>query len=950
MKKNIYRFIVFVFANALVFASVGYFINLSNYDLYASPRHTGHKRPARSGSVKKRSARSGSTVKKPTVKTGIGQKSSARSGSMSMRRGVRSTGRSGSLVGSPSSAKTPESANSNQNVKTTPPDKFASVSGDKKVSMCMYAYVNCMDAMIGYVLKKNPYLDTDKAVSDMISKDKPFRCVFATGNYDKNDEVSIKGGRIEYINENSESEKNNNAIPELAGMFSGSSSAQQPSISDWAANALYKKYNYFCTEKDNTICEYDFSANNKYFASKQSTAYYMDIYSRIKGGCSNGSVEWSNEEDGEDEGELSNSCKSTEGRWYKPNSLKMTDMNNDLMSELGFSSTSGGRCFSSENRDACIASGRKWEVNKCLIEAAETKEQCEDPKMFNATWEKKKEWSFAVNVPPPSMTLNSGEEFGIASNMCFVGATEDKIIKSKRLQTFRNNLKMKGIPNKVIDSIVEPQNGDNAGFVDVLSKCGDYRENLEDYYQNGVWPEKGEDQADPKAKKKLDEFFVTAPKSCSQYELSLKSVRQTWKGKTTEAITENARELERKMKTEEVKDLKADLNVNLQVAQMSNEIYKQCLGEFKSCVNKNCGKNYGKCVSTNGLNKSIMTDVGLLCYPGYKICMDTTSKTLDTSQMSPQLRKIVMEMDATKMSEMAMDSLKEALKEEYNKIMGKSCADAGGYFYAGMCGIMFVDIQSSSTESVNEIMMTIVEQAGGFIEDPNCSNKDKKKGKCHMIEQEKKTKKETQKVGNTKSSEKKKSGIALPGVSFKYNKSSAKNTASGGSRSGEDVTTSVRCELNGKSEFADSRVADGNGIETGSGEGDVESWDAKAKSTCEITEDVAVVMQDKDGEVVTKLASKGIAPFIPAGWSNIVEQSHLGEKNDQTCFASNKMKMSSSTEDPLSLLLKDLKLTEEKSKRTGAVINRCTPKGYMDHEVEQMFENDWKKVFKSIKG
>ena len=677
--------------------------------------------------------------------------------------------RSGSL--SNNLASSSKTTNSNQNQPKTSPDKFAGIAGDKQVSMCMYAYVNCMDAMIGYILKKNPYLDTDKAVADMMSKDKPFRCVFATGNYNKANEISIKNGKIEFVP--TEKDSADEKISVVDGLVSGNNKINQAKspVIDWAANALYKKYNYFCSEKDNTVCEYDFGANNKYFASKQATAYYMDIYSRIKGGCSNGSVDWV-DEDGDEE-ELKNSCKSTEGRWYKPNSLKMTDMNNELMGELGFSSNTKGKCYSSENKDACIASGRIWEVNKCFIEAATTKEQCEDQKMFNATWERQKEWSFAVNVPPPSMTLNSGEEFAIASNMCFVGATDVAVIKSKKIKVFKENLHMKGIPDNVINSIVEAQDGDKAGYVDVLSKCGEYRENLEDYYQSGMWPEKGSDQTSSKSNKTLDEFFVTAPKSCEQYELSLKSVRQTWKGKTTEAITETAKELERKMKTDEVKDLKADLNVNMQVAQMSNEIYKQCLGEFRSCINKNCGKNYSKCVSTEGLNKSTMTDVGLLCYPGYKICMDTTSKTLDTSQMSPQLRKIVMEMDTTKMSEMAMNSVKESLKEEYNKIMGDSCASAGGFFYGGMCGIMFMDIKMNSTASVNEVILNIAARGEG-----DCSDKGRKKGKCTQV------KKETvkQKTGSTTEEKTEKMGVALPGVSFTYNKTQSKSTANGGYR------------------------------------------------------------------------------------------------------------------------------------------------------------------------
>ncbi|MDR2933856.1 MAG: hypothetical protein LBU68_01055, partial [Rickettsiales bacterium] len=500
-------------------------------DAFAQRRPAANRSTARAGGarapakpVARTAARSGSTKAPARTPAKPAARTTARSGSTGGSSARPTVARSGSTGGSARAGASRAvsgslSSNSNRNIKRVflPSATTAAAGDDKAAGACIYSYVNCMDAMIHYVLKKNPYLDNDKAVEDLIVKDKPFRCVFAIGNANSpEDKINIADGYISFTK--SEDDTSNSIVASgssFANILGGNAGQQSTTAKDWAATALYKQYNYFCSEKDNILCDYDFGSSNTFFASKQSTAYYMDIYSRIRGGCSNGAIEWDPEGSEDD---LNKECLASSGRWYQPNSLKMTDMNNNLMGELGFASNDNGKCYTTQTQNACRAAGGVWEGSRCVVEEANA-ETCDSE--FRGVWEKTKEWSFAVNVPPPSMTLNPKEEFAMASSMCFVGATDELVVKSKRIAQFTENLRTKGIPQNVISSVVEPVEGDKMGYIEALASCGDYRANLEEYYQTGVW--KNADGTE-----KLDDFFKTAPQSCFDYSISLKSVRQTW--------------------------------------------------------------------------------------------------------------------------------------------------------------------------------------------------------------------------------------------------------------------------------------------------------------------------------------------------------------------------------------------------------------------------------------
>jgi len=197
-----------------------------------------------------------------------------------------------------------------------------------------------------------------------------------------------------------------------------------------------------------------------------------------------------------------------------------------------------------------------------------------------------------------------------------------------------------------------------------------------------------------------DSAFMTPAKSCLQYEESLKATRNAWKAKAVEAIAENSRNIANRLKREEAKQLAADLKVNMEIASMANKVFSACLGEMRSCMTKDnlCGKDYKDCVDENGLRKDKLLPAGIECYAPFKTCMETTSKTLNIKNMSPQLQEIVkgIQQDPDKLSSMAIDSIGESLGNTFNKLMETECKKAGGFFYDGLCLIGFLSSKDSS--------------------------------------------------------------------------------------------------------------------------------------------------------------------------------------------------------------------------------------------------------------
>jgi hypothetical protein len=739
-----------------------------------------------------------------------------------------------------------------------------------------------MDSLITYALNKNPFLGSDPAVKQLVLADKPFRCIYAgAGNYDNeinnmlqltksassdfNFMTNERYGKYTSGTGEETTEKNlasqwifENVSVFTKDMMGRKTDTQNKHIADYWATALYKKYNYFCDEAGAVSCKYSGTGHSEYMATKQSTAYYMDIASRVTGGCSNAFVEYPVDDNGNPDASmvegLKEECIVSGGQWNEPNSLKMVDMSQDIMSDLGAST--GGICILKDsagnniNESACGKYSNAeavWEVIdemaatpiKACLALNTTATACKSINQVysaatgslipgSASWERKKEWQFVVNTAPPAMTLNPAEEFGWAKGICLGVQDMDESSKSKRAAAVKEMLQGKGLDDATIVSLTSAANqeeGIKGSYMDILSGCTNMNERLEKYYMTGGWDDyetdchaltgknktecnarfidedcskgnaKVQEACNARNAKKIsiptlpweqiatkiddatvaaidkaaaeainedgtanpnadplgviksrgvryltsfDDGLVTPAKSCLQYEEGLKASRNQWKARATEAIAENSRNLANIMKAEEMKQLAADLKVNMEVAMMTNEVFSQCLGQMRTCMTKDtlCGSDYKSCVGEDGLKKDRLLPAGLECYAPFKICMDTTSKTLNASNMSPALQEIVkgLQQDPNKVMDMAIDSIGENLADEFSLMMVKNCEEAGGFFYDGVCAIG-ITVATKKDEDINfayqaSIKVTTSGTRDQTVNSKSCKNKGKKNEKC----------------------------------------------------------------------------------------------------------------------------------------------------------------------------------------------------------------------------
>jgi len=436
---------------------------------------------------------------------------------------------------------------------------------------CIYAYVNCMDTLIHRILNKNAFLGTDPAVKHLVLSDKPFRCVYAgAGEYDDYitdllDQAKMQDTSFTFMINEHFGRRNNSSSQDAAGSDSSNRKFDagkwvfekvkiytkeltgkiqedgERDVEDYWVNALYKKYNFFCQEKQQSndkSCAYSGKGHSDYMATKESTAYYMDLSSRVHGGCSNAFVEYpihpdDDNEENEDENkekirEAETKCKVSGGSWHKPNSLKMVDMSADIMSDLG--ADSKGICVLVDgegkfiNQNACRKYGAeaKWDdtsdgslgsdssLKGCLLNNA-TATSCKsiDQVYSNSgtgtlvqgtgKWIRRKEWAFVLNTAPPAITLNPGEEFGWAHGICMTATGIDGVSKSKFKAALKEQLISKmnvegkeedGL-NDYIGQLLAPRESSkrHESYLEILAGCGEVEDRLERFYMTGEWKE-----------------------------------------------------------------------------------------------------------------------------------------------------------------------------------------------------------------------------------------------------------------------------------------------------------------------------------------------------------------------------------------------------------------------------------------------------------------------------
>ncbi|MDR2933857.1 MAG: hypothetical protein LBU68_01060 [Rickettsiales bacterium] len=150
---------------------------------------------------------------------------------------------------------------------------------------------------------------------------------------------------------------------------------------------------------------------------------------------------------------------------------------------------------------------------------------------------------------------------------------------------------------------------------------------------------------------------------------------------------ENAKEDERNAKLMEMEALKMQVNKNLLDVEKYSSMFVDCLDTFYDCVEQTCDGKLENCVSVEGgLKEDKMAFASLQCYPDYRTCAMTNLSeqlaNIENEGIYPELVKI----DGQAMLQMAVNSVFEKLASEYIKLMQKSCVDAGGFYYDGLCG------------------------------------------------------------------------------------------------------------------------------------------------------------------------------------------------------------------------------------------------------------------------
>ena len=880
------------------------------------------KKSSAKKSTTKKSARAGSTTKKSTAKKSTAKKSttkkSARAGTTTVKRAgtsssSKSSARAGTTVRVAGGSSRPSTGSFTAAPKVTGTYTATGAVGNSNKAQCIYAYVNCMDALIGYALNKNPFLGADKTVKNLVGTDKPFRCIFAGANYSKYQPDPIEGYNIL----DGKVDLGEFDVKEDTLMPMQKAETIKMKVSEYLPTLIYKKYNYFCEESDIRNCNYSAEGHSKYMATEKSIAYYMDVISRIRGGCSNGFVDWPTDEEGETDTsqlkDLEKECKASGGRWNEPNSLKMVDMSSNIMSDLG--ANQKGKCYTPDTQDQCAVAQREWDPNagdngKCIAKLTAT--LCQSN---GFTWEIEKEWTFAINTPPPSMTLDPNEEFTWASGACFTGVDfkDANMVKSKRLKEIEKALTQKGISEDIVADLINKGPDGEDPYIDILVECADVKENLEKYYMTGKWKEDCTTAPDPakcNGEETTDENFVTPYKSCLQYEEALKAARVDWKGQATEAIAENGRELERKMKEEEAKALQSDLKTNLTVASMANEVFKQCLGEFKGCMEPICGNGYANCVSPTqgGIVASKLLDVGTSCYPAYKICMDTVGKTLNVNNMSPQLKSIVLDIQQNpqKMQELAIESVKSSLGEEYENALKKTCEEAGGFYDNGVCGAGIVSNNSLTTKFKQSI-----------------SNYKEGKDKNGKAENGKSTNSSASKATSESSY---KIGVVLPGASMVCMNESKTKSGSASANTSEVGNNDQKASLTGISVTCSGTTAAAGEKEDGSVSTSGKSANVSASASCSVSQDSRLIKYS-DGEM--EISDKCGGVFIPEGWEAVIGKSDCISVENRVHLPTN------TSDEPFSMALK---LFQEKP-------DHCKPKGHVIKQFDDNILTKWKEIF-----
>ena len=315
-----------------------------------------------------------------------------------------------------------------------------------------------------------------------------------------------------------------------------------------------------------------------------------------------------------------------------------------------------------------------------------------------------------------------------------------------------------------------------------------------------------------------------------------------------------------------------------------------------------CGKDYKGCVDVNGLRKDKLLPAGIECYAPFKACMQTTSKTLNAKNMSPQLQEIVkgLEQDPNKVSAMAIDSIGESLGDTFDKLMEKECKNVGGFYTNGICGMGFVSTKDKSwatSYSATAVSSRTYSNKSGYYTEQSVSSSS---------------------GSNSGSERSTKYGIVLPGVQIKCESSSAKSQdnnssySSGNNYFSSSNTNNSNFDSNARTSSgvtatcsvgndSVSKAASASGSAS-SDFGDPSSASSSASASCTMSEEILLLAQNGDSvEVKPKEQSCGFM-FAPKGpWNEFTSQ----------CVGSDKFIYPKNGKDALSIAIEKFKEPEK---------------------------------------
>lgn len=280
--------------------------------------------------------------------------------------------------------------------------------------------------------------------------------------------------------------------------------------------------------------------------------------------------------------------------------------------------------------------------------------------------------SGVINIAATLAIINPKDELNISSGICLNGENKNTI---------------RGLDTDAVKSV--------NSYITALNGCKQYEKELSVFYKNGMQPKQElcSDGSGNCSAKITKNTFLSASKSCTDYENALMATRVEWQGRAKAVIADNASQIKRELMAWINNETKQDVALNNSITNLQNDLFRDALDKFKECMRTSCRSGgtgeYEGCVDINGLVQSKILDAGLRCYPEYKITVNTTAQTLNKNpgrygkDMEEMLENMMM--DDEEYIKMSINAVKTQISEAYMKKLQESCENASGSYDNEIC-------------------------------------------------------------------------------------------------------------------------------------------------------------------------------------------------------------------------------------------------------------------------